>query len=103
VESAAADFRSVTNGVAPDIQATLANVRHITESLSITSDHLERFVADNEPGLSKFTHQNLPQLEQLLRESRDAARDLRDLSRSLKENPSELLYESTYHGVEVPR
>jgi hypothetical protein len=39
----------------------------------------------------------------LLRESRDAARDLRDLTRSLKENPSELLYESTYHGVEVPR
>jgi phospholipid/cholesterol/gamma-HCH transport system substrate-binding protein len=103
VESAAADLRSVTNEVAPDIKATLANVRHITESLTDTSDHLERFVADNEPGLSKFTHQNLPQLEQLLRESRDAARDLRDLSRSLKENPSELLYESTYHGVEVPR
>jgi phospholipid/cholesterol/gamma-HCH transport system substrate-binding protein len=103
VESAAADLRSVTDEVAPDIKVTLANVRHISESLTNTADHLERFVADNEPGLSKFTRQGLPQLEQLLRESRDAARDLRDLSRSLKENPSELLYESTYHGVEVPR
>jgi phospholipid/cholesterol/gamma-HCH transport system substrate-binding protein len=103
VESAAADLRSVTNEVAPDIKSTLVNVRHITESLTDISGHLESFVADNEPGLSKFTRQGLPQLEQLLRESRDAARDLRDLSRSLKENPSELLYEPTYHGVVVPR
>ena len=41
--------------------------------------------------------------DQLLRESRDAARDFRDLSRSLKQNPSQLIYESTYRGVEVPR
>jgi len=103
VESAAADLRSVTSDVAPDIKTALVNVRHITESLTDISSHLQSFVADNEPGLSKFTHQGLPQLEQLLRESRDAAHDLRDLSRSLKQNPSELLYESTYHGVVVPR
>jgi len=30
-------------------------------------------------------------------------RDIRDLSRSLKQNPAELLYESNYHGIELPR
>jgi phospholipid/cholesterol/gamma-HCH transport system substrate-binding protein len=103
VESAAADFRGVTNGAAPDLKAALANVRHITDSLADTSDHLDRFVSENEPGLSRFTKQGLPEFEQLLRESRDAVRDFRDLSRSLKQNPSQLLYESNYGGVELPK
>jgi phospholipid/cholesterol/gamma-HCH transport system substrate-binding protein len=64
---------------------------------------LDRFVAANEPALTLFTQQSLPEFEQLLRESRQAARDFRDLSRSLKQNPSQLIYESAYHGVRVPR
>jgi phospholipid/cholesterol/gamma-HCH transport system substrate-binding protein len=103
VDAAAADLRTVTDGVAPDIKTTLANIRHITDSLASTSDHLNDFISQNEPALSRFTGQSLPEIERLLRESRDAVRDFRDLSRSLKQNPTELLYESNYHGVEVPR
>jgi phospholipid/cholesterol/gamma-HCH transport system substrate-binding protein len=103
IEVAAADLHGIAKVTAPDIEAALANVRHVTESLAETSDHLDRFVVDNEPGLSRFANQSLPQLEQLLRESRAAARDFRDLSRSLKQNPSQLLYETNSRGVEVPR
>jgi phospholipid/cholesterol/gamma-HCH transport system substrate-binding protein len=103
IEVAAADLHGIAKTAAPDVEAALANVRHVTESLAATSDHLDRFVADNEPGLSRFASQSLPQFEQLLRESRQAARDFRDLSRSLKQNPSQLLYETNSRGVEVPR
>jgi phospholipid/cholesterol/gamma-HCH transport system substrate-binding protein len=103
VEGAAVDLRKITNEAAPDLKAALANVRHISEALASTSDNLNRFIAENEPGLSRFTSQSLPEFEQLLRESRDAAQDFRDLSLSLRQNPSRLLYESNYQGVEVPR
>jgi len=103
VDSAAADFRKVTNDAAPDLKATLANIRHLTESLASTSDRLNELLAHNEPAISRFTGQGLPELERLLHEARDAIRDIRDLSRSLKQNPAELLYESNYHGVELPR
>lgn len=103
VDSAAADLRSVTDASAPDLKATLANVRRITESLSSTSDRLNDFVSQNEPGLSRFTNQSLPELERLLRESRDAAHDFRELARSLKEDPSKVLYQPNDRGVEVPR
>jgi phospholipid/cholesterol/gamma-HCH transport system substrate-binding protein len=53
--------------------------------------------------ISRFTQQSLPEFEQLLRESRQAARDFRDLSRSLKQNPSQLIYEPNYRGVEVAK
>ncbi len=103
VEGAATDLRKITNEAAPDLKAALANVRRISAALASTSDNLDRFIAENEPGLSRFTSQSLPEFEQLLRESRDAAQDFRDLSLSLKQNPSRLLYESNYQGVEVPR
>lgn len=103
VQAAAADMRAIATDAAPQVKLALANVQHVTERLASTSDRLDRFVADNEPGISRFTNQGLPEFEQLLRETREAARDFRDLSRSLKQNPSQLLYESTYRGIEVPR
>jgi phospholipid/cholesterol/gamma-HCH transport system substrate-binding protein len=103
VEGAAADFRAIEAHTAPDIESAIANIRHVSDSLARTSERLEHFVADNEPGVSRFTHQSLPEFEQLLRESRQAARDFRDLSRSLKQNPSQLIYEPNYRGVEVAK
>jgi phospholipid/cholesterol/gamma-HCH transport system substrate-binding protein len=103
VQGAAADLRGIEAHTAPDIESALANIRQVSDNLAKTSDRLEHFVSDNEPGVSRFTHQSLPELEQLLRESRQAARDFRDLSRSLKQNPSQLIYEPNYRGVEVAK
>jgi phospholipid/cholesterol/gamma-HCH transport system substrate-binding protein len=103
VQAAAADLRGLEESAGPDLGSAIANIRHVSDNLAKTSDELQHFIADNEPGVSRFTRQSLPELEQLLRESRQAARDFRDLSRSLKQNPSQLLYEPNYRGVEVAR
>jgi phospholipid/cholesterol/gamma-HCH transport system substrate-binding protein len=101
-QGVAGELRGVVQHAAPDIEAAAANIRQVSTTLAQTAEHLDRFVLDNEPGLSRFTRQSLPEFEQLLRESRQAARDFRDLSRSLKANPSQLIYESNYRGVEIP-
>jgi phospholipid/cholesterol/gamma-HCH transport system substrate-binding protein len=103
VKGAAADLRAIEAQAAPDLESAIANMRHVSDKLAKTSDLLERFVTDNEPVVTRFTHQSLPEFEQLLRESRQAARDFRDLSRSLKQNPSQLIYEPNYRGVEVAK
>jgi phospholipid/cholesterol/gamma-HCH transport system substrate-binding protein len=103
VKGAAADLRAIEAQAAPDLESAIANMRHVSDNLAKTSDLLEHFVADNEPVVTRFTHQSLPEFEQLLRESRQAARDFRDLSRSLKQNPSQLIYEPNYRGVEVAK
>jgi phospholipid/cholesterol/gamma-HCH transport system substrate-binding protein len=102
IDGIAHDLHGVVQGARPDIETAVANIRHMSETLEHTSARLDTFLADNEPNVSRFTRQSLPQIEQLLRESRQAARDFRDLSRSLKQNPSQLIYESNYRGVEVP-
>ena len=103
VKGAAADLRAIEAQAAPDLESAIANMRRVSDNLAKTSDLLEHFMADNEPVVTRFTHQSLPEFEQLLRESRQAARDFRDLSRSLKQNPSQLIYEPNYRGVEVAR
>jgi phospholipid/cholesterol/gamma-HCH transport system substrate-binding protein len=103
VQGAAAELREIESRTAPDIESAAANIRRVADNLAKTSEMLQHFVADNEQGVSRFTHQSLPEFEQLLRESRQAARDFRDLSRSLKQNPSQLLYEPNYRGVEVAK
>jgi len=103
VRSAAADLESVTAGAGPGIKAAVANFRVISDHLAVTSQRLDQFIADNGPGISSFTNHSLPELERLLRDAGAAARDIRDLSRSLKENPSQLIYEPNNRGVEVPQ
>jgi phospholipid/cholesterol/gamma-HCH transport system substrate-binding protein len=103
VQGTAAELHGVITDASPDLKAAFANIRQISDNLAKTTTRLNDFVTENEPGFSRFSKQSLPEFEQLLRESRQAARDFRDLSRSLKQNPSQLIYESTYRGIEVPK
>jgi phospholipid/cholesterol/gamma-HCH transport system substrate-binding protein len=103
VKGAIADLRGIEAHAGPGLESAVSNIRYVSDNLAKTSDVLEQFVADNEPALSRFTQQSLPEFEQLLRESRQAARDFRDLSHSLKQNPSQLIYEPNYRGVEVAK
>ncbi|MGO9716984.1 MAG: MlaD family protein [Steroidobacteraceae bacterium] len=103
VQSAVADLHGLIASTAPDVKLAVAKVRDTTENLASVSAHLDRFVTENEPALSQFTTEGLPQFEQLLREAQDASREFGDLSRSLKQDPSQLLYESNYRGVELPK
>jgi phospholipid/cholesterol/gamma-HCH transport system substrate-binding protein len=103
VQGTVAELRGLVTAASPDLKATFANIHQISDNLAKTTTRLNTFVTENEPGYSRFSKQSLPEFEQLLRESRQAARDFRDLSRSLKQNPSQLIYESNYRGVEVPK
>jgi phospholipid/cholesterol/gamma-HCH transport system substrate-binding protein len=103
VQGTVAELRGLVTEGSPDLKATFANIHQISDNLAKTTMRLNSFVTENEPGYSRFSKQSLPEFEQLLRESRQAVRDFRDLSRSLKQNPSQLIYESNYRGIEVPK
>ncbi|MDQ2640771.1 MAG: MCE family protein [Pseudomonadota bacterium] len=82
----------------------------LIDRLNITAQHLDdaasnvsAMVQDNRPGLASFTQQGLPQLQLTLESAQQAAEELRDLARGLKENPSQLIYRAPSTGVEVPR
>jgi phospholipid/cholesterol/gamma-HCH transport system substrate-binding protein len=103
IKAVATSARSVTDTAGPEIITALQRVREVTDNLASTSARVDRLVEENRQDLRSFTREGLPELERFLREGRAAAREIRDLSRSLREDPSQLLYQQSPDGVEIPR
>jgi phospholipid/cholesterol/gamma-HCH transport system substrate-binding protein len=103
VRVAAAGARQLIDTSGPDLAAASQRIRAISENLAKTTANLDRLMADHREDLGLFLRDSLPEMERLLRDSRTAAQEFRELSRSLKSDPSQLLYEPSYRGVEIPR
>jgi phospholipid/cholesterol/gamma-HCH transport system substrate-binding protein len=103
IRGAAEGLRAITTESRPEIQATLARMATIAENLEHASARIDRFTQKSETQLGNFTEQGLFELQRLMRETRSAAQEFRDLSRSLKENPSQILYEPPASGIEIAK
>jgi phospholipid/cholesterol/gamma-HCH transport system substrate-binding protein len=103
VSLSAKDLRGVLDTSGPDIEATIQRLRAVSDNLSKATDLVDKIIADNRQDIRSFTRDGLPELERFLREGRAAAEEIRALSTSLRENPSQLLYQQQQQGVEIPR
>ena len=98
-----ADLHGATQTASVDFVAAVQKLRATSDNLERATGSLDAFVAENRDQLSGFVRGGLPQIELLLRDSRAAAQEIRDLSRSLRDNPSQLLYQPAANGVVIPR
>ena len=103
VRAAAAGARTLVESAGPDLATASARLRTISENLATTTANLDRLMSEHREDLGLFLRDSLPEMERLLRDSRQAAQEFRELSRSLKADPSQLLYEPSYRGVEIPK
>jgi ABC-type transporter Mla subunit MlaD len=103
VRAAAAGARQFIDSSGPSLSEAADRIRAIADNLARTTAHLDRLMTDHREDVGAFLRDSLPELERLLRDSRTAAQEFRELSRSLKADPSQLLYEPTYKGVEIPK
>lgn len=103
----ARELTTALNGVAqhaaPDMQQAISNLNQVSAKLASTTTKLDEFMANSKAPLDHFTQQGLYDMEQLLRDSRAAANEFRELSRSLKQNPSQLMFERRESGVEIAK
>jgi ABC-type transporter Mla subunit MlaD len=91
------------DAAAPDVQGTAKRLSAMADHLADASDQLDRMVTENRQDVRGFVHNGLPEIERFVREGRAAAQDIRALSNSLREDPTQLLYEPPQRGVEIPR
>jgi phospholipid/cholesterol/gamma-HCH transport system substrate-binding protein len=101
IHAASQSLRAMTDESRPEVQAALKRMTDVANNLAEASQRVDRFTQQSEAQLGNFTEQGLFELERLMRETRQAAREFRDLSRSLQENPSQILYEPPESGVEI--
>lgn len=89
--------------MAPDVEGAMNRLHAASDNLANASVQLDGLIKENRADLHGFVTEGLPQLESLVRESRATARQIEELSRSLKENPARLIYQAPPAGVEIPR
>ncbi|HUK01677.1 MAG TPA: MlaD family protein [Steroidobacteraceae bacterium] len=98
-----ASVQQIAQDSGPRLHDTLVHIDKVADNLVEASDRLDAMIGENRAQIANFTHQGLPELEQLVHDGRDAAGEIRDLARSLRENPSQLLYQPAPQGVEIAR
>jgi len=96
------ELNTTTQNASVDFGAGVRALRLTSENLERASGNLDAFVAENRDQLSGFVQKGVPQIEALLRDSRAAAQEIRDLTRSLRDNPSQLIYQRPAGGVAIP-
>ena len=103
VREVARQANQVVGTAGPEVVTAMNRVRTVAENLTNASENLNKLVDENRQDVRSFTREGLPELERFLREGRSAAREFRDLSRSLREDPSQILYQPPPQGVTIPR
>jgi phospholipid/cholesterol/gamma-HCH transport system substrate-binding protein len=103
LQQVAASLRTTTRESAPLIKDTVRRIDAVAENMASATARLDLLLADNAESLTEFSRHGLPEIEQLTRESRAAAAEIAALARSLRENPSQLLFQPEPKGIEVPR
>ena len=96
--------RGVIVAVGPDVRAGgAAPARGRRSSGASRAMSSNSILAENRQDIRAFTRDGLPEIERFVREGRAAAADIRALSNSLREDPTQLLYQPAERGVEIPR
>lgn len=103
IRGAAEGLRGITTDSRPEIRAAIEKMSAVADNLAQASMRIDRFTQSSEQQLGHFAEHSLFEMERLVRETRSAAREFRDLSRSLQENPSQILYEPPVSGVEIAK
>ena len=103
VRAAVVGARDLIDRSGPELATASERIRQISDNLAKTTASLDKLMTDHRDDLGLFLRDSLPEMERLLRDSRKAAQEFSELSRSHKADPSQLLYEPSYRGVEIPR
>jgi phospholipid/cholesterol/gamma-HCH transport system substrate-binding protein len=103
VRELAQGLRGATDELRPEVAQLVQRLHRTADNLERASRGIEAFVAENRAGVTAFAQDGLPQLQRTLQEARDAAAEFAELSRSLKADPSQLIYQPVERGVKVKR
>jgi phospholipid/cholesterol/gamma-HCH transport system substrate-binding protein len=103
LSSTAHSARDIIDQAEPDVRATTQRLHVIADNLADATGQLDKILAENRADVRSFAHNGLPEIERFVREGRAAAADISQLANSLRENPTQLLYQPPARGMEIPR
>jgi phospholipid/cholesterol/gamma-HCH transport system substrate-binding protein len=101
--ASARSAHNLLDEVQPNVKAAAERLRTVGDNLAEATRQIDRIIAENRQDVRTFAREGLPEIEQFVREGRAAAEEVRALSASLRENPTQLIYQPPERGMEIPR
>ncbi len=84
-----------------DFGTTMERMNKAADQLEQTVKSLNHMIASNEGNINKFTDDGLRQITATTRETQEMVRSIRAVADKLKQNPSSVIYQPSYKGVET--
>jgi phospholipid/cholesterol/gamma-HCH transport system substrate-binding protein len=92
----------VLAGQGSQLDKALGKIPVIMDRVADLSKQADALLVRSRPGLERFSSEGLSQVSASSESVKNAASSVRKLSDKLEGNPSQILYQPSTHGVEIP-
>lgn len=86
-----------------DLQDMVSRFEKTADEIDKAVNSISKIATDNEASISKFTQDGLDQIILMSRETRKMAESIRKTADKLNQDPSQIIYQPSKRGVEVPQ
>ena len=102
--SAAADsVKTLSDSMGPRTDEMMASVNAAAARADLAMEGLNKILNENNTGVRRFVDNGLPELTELIIDARSALNDISELAQTIKEDPSQLIYQPRQGGMELQR
>ena len=103
IRSGVALLRETVSEMRPGMVSSVEQLASASENLARLTDRLESWTTDNDQDVEVFLSGGLGQVPDLIADTRAALREVEKLMRSLREEPSRLIYRPAGESAETER
>ena len=100
---AATSVKAMSDAMGPRTEAMMATVNSAAARADKAMAGLNEILSKNEEGVGRFVDNGLTELNELIIDARTALNEVSELAQTLKEDPSQLIYQPQESGVELQR
>lgn len=101
IQSTVRQLQGMISDLQPGINSTVENVNQSSQNLASLTGRVDDLLRDHERDISKFMEDGLAEAPALMKETRQALRDLEKLVQELQDDPSQLIYRQAENSVEI--
>ena len=101
MQAAIRQLQDMLSQMQPGIHSMIENASQTAENLASLTNRLDTILRDHEDDVGQFLEEGLAEVPALMKEAREALRDLEKLVQELKHDSSQLIYRQADNSVEI--
>jgi phospholipid/cholesterol/gamma-HCH transport system substrate-binding protein len=101
IQATVAQLQVMISDLQPGLNSTVENVNISSKNLASLTARVDTLVQQHEKDLGRFMEEGLGEAPALMKETRNALRDLEKLVMELQNDPSQLIYRQADNSVEI--